>query len=164
MIELGPFDKWVMKNQIDCEHDYYKGWWDSVEFIRKLVIDFPLFEFDVIKTFMMDTPPPTTKIPMPLLDAKSENFELFFKESWVIEPDWTVSIKGKLKEPLELYNFIKEIDQNMKWLLRGIDNKYIFPTYNDKAEKFTGSVRNKHLLYGLFQILQNIEKNKYKNM
>lgn len=159
MTELSSLDKWVTEKQPQSDHDYYKGWWDSVEFIRRLIADYPLFEFTVVDTFMMDTPPPTTMLPMPLSRGKSQRFEVLFKESWVVEPDWTVSISRKETGRIELYGFLKEIGTTNKWLLRGMDKRLIYPPYNDVALKFSGSVKNKYLLYGLFQILEQMEKN-----
>ena len=59
-ITLIPIEHWIVKNQPEQENEYYTGWWDSMEFVRRLSEDFSSFHFDVIDTFVMDTPPPTS--------------------------------------------------------------------------------------------------------
>ena len=63
-----------------------------------------------LDSFVMDTPPPTVQLKMPVLRGKSDYFDVIFKESWVVEPDWTVSIGRKERGKLELYGFIENID------------------------------------------------------
>lgn len=156
---LIPIEHWIVKNQPEQENKYYTGWWDSMEFVRRLSEDFSSFHFEVIDTFVMDTPPPTVHLKMPVLRGKSDYFDVIFKESWVVEPDWMVSIERKERGQIELYGFIENIDENSRWLLKGMNKEYLYRSYEDDLLKFSGSVRNKYLLYGLFQILESYGKN-----
>ncbi len=131
-----------------------------MEFVRRLSEDFSCFHFEVIDTFVMDTPPPTVQLKMPVLRGKSDYFDVIFKESWVVEPDWTVSIERNERRKIELYGFIDNIDENCKWLLKGMNKQYLYASYEDDLLTFSGSVRNKYLLYGLFQILESFGTNK----
>ena len=131
-----------------------------MEFVRRLSEDFSSFHFQVIDTFVMDTPPPTFQLKMPVLRGKSDCFDGIFKESWVVEPEWTVSIERGERGKIELYGFIEDIDENSKWLLKGMNKQYLYGSYEHDSLKFSGSVRNKYLLYGLFQILGSYGKNK----
>jgi hypothetical protein len=54
---------------------------------------------------------------------------------------------------MDLQPFVEDIDPGSKWLLRGLDEKYIYGTCSADAEKFTCCVKNKHLLYTLFYLL-----------
>ena len=161
-MKITTIEEWIITNQPDLKNEYYKGWWDSIEFIRRLNEDFSNFKFGVIDSFLMDTPPPTIQLKMPLLIGRSNYFEVILKESWVVEPDWTVSIERKQKGEIELFGFVESIDQECKWLLNGFKAEYLYPSYASDLLKFSGSVRNKHLLYGLFQILENYEQRNLK--
>ena len=146
-------NKWIEKNQIDKNHDYAKGWNDLMDFVFKLKSEFNEFEFEVIKSYEMLTPPPSSKITMPIFIAKAKKYQIIFKESWVLEPDWTVSVERKTKNVFNLKPFVKNINTANKWLLNGMDEYYIFGSYSPEAEKFTCCVKNKHLLYTLFYLI-----------
>lgn len=146
-------NKWIEENQIDTNHDYAKNWNDLMDFVFKLQCEFNEFEFEVIKSYEMPTPPPSSKIIMPIFMAKSKRHQIIFKESWVLEPDWTVSVERKTKKVINLRPFVEDINPTNKWLLNGMDEDYIFGSYSLEAEKFTCCVKNKHLLYTLFYLI-----------
>ena len=149
---LIPIEHWIVKNQPEQENEYYTGWRDSMEFVRRLSEDFSSFHFEVVDT-------PTAHLKMPVLRGKSDYFDVIFKESWVVEPDWTVIVERKERGKIELYGFIENIDENSKWLLKGMNKQYLYRSYEDDLLKFSGSARNKYLLYGLFQILESYGTN-----
>lgn len=146
-------NKWIEENQIDKNHEYAKGWNDLMDFVFKLQCEFSEFEFEVIKSYPMLTPPPSSIILMPIFIAKSEIYQLIFKESWVLEPDWTVSVERNIKEIISLRPFIEDINLSNKWLLDGMDEDYVFGPYSIQANEFTCCIKNKHLLYTLFYLL-----------
>ena len=78
-MKLLPMEEWIVKNQPEQENEYYTGWWDSMEFVRRLSEDFSSFHFEVIDTFVMDTPPPTVQLKMPVLRGKSKACALRWK-------------------------------------------------------------------------------------
>jgi len=66
MRSAGLFE-WISKNQPDEKHEFAHGWWSSMEFLQLLGHDFGDFEFNVLSSFAMETPPPTSTIPMPVV-------------------------------------------------------------------------------------------------
>lgn len=154
--------KWIEENQIDENHDYAKGWNDLMDFVFRLQCEFDKFEFQVITSYKMLTPPPSSKILMPVFLAKSENQQIIFKESWVLEPDWTVTVERNTKKAVNLEPIVEEIDFTCKWLLEGFDEQPIYDSYSSEAEKFTCCVRNRHLLYTLFYLLNKDEQEQIK--
>jgi len=152
MRSSGLFD-WISKNQPDAKCEYAHGWWESAEFLQLLSNDFESFEFGVEKSFAMETPPPTSLITMPVVSAQSPNLEILFKESWVLEPNYTVSVKREFPGPVILLDILQPIDPENKWLLRDFPCEHLYEAYSDGARAFSGSAKNKHLLYGLFHIL-----------
>jgi hypothetical protein len=129
-----------------------------MEFLRLLAHDFENFEFDVISSFSMETPPPSSIITMPVVSAGLPNLEIIFKKSWVLEPNYTVSVKWGLPEPLSIstvmfWSTLERIDPQNKWLLRDFPSDQLYERYYKGSPAFSGSVRNQHLLYALFHIL-----------
>jgi len=145
--------KWISANQPDDKHEFAHGWWRSMEFVQLLTHDFDDFEFDVIGSFLMETPPPTSTIPMPIVSGRSSNVEIIFKESWVLEPNYTVSVKSGFPGAITLLNMLEPIDPENKWLLRDFPGNYLYEPYREGAFNFSGSVKNQHLLYIMFHIL-----------
>ena len=123
-------NKWIEENQINKNHDYAKGWNDLMDFVFKLQCDFDEFEFEVLKSYEMLTPPPSSKIKMPIFIAKSKKYQIIFKESWVLEPDWTVSVERNTKEIVNLRSLVEDINPTNKWLLDGMEKDYIFGPYS----------------------------------
>jgi len=152
MRSAGLFE-WISKNQPDEKHEFAHGWWSSMEFLQLLGHDFGDFEFNVLSSFAMETPPPTSTIPMPVVSARSKNLEIIFKESWAFEPNYTVTVKRGFPGPVILLDVLEPIDSQNKWLLRDFPGDYLFEPYREGAPAFSGSVKNQHLLYGLFHIL-----------
>ena len=155
-------NEWIEENQIDINHDYAKGWNDLMDFIFKLQCEFDEFEFQVIKSYEMITPPPSTKIIMPIFLAKSKNYQIIFKESWVLEPDWIVSVARNTMGAINLKPIVEDINPTNKWLFDGMDEDFIYGSYSLEAEKFTCCVKNKHLLYTMFYLLNKEGKETYK--
>lgn len=103
-------NEWTEENQIDANHDYVKGWNDLMDFLFRLQSEFDEFEFEVLKSYEMLTPPPSSKILMPLIRATSKRYQITFKESWVMEPDWIVSVERYTKEIIDLNPIPEELD------------------------------------------------------
>jgi hypothetical protein len=157
MKSAGLFE-WISKNQPDENHEFAHGWWRSMEFLQLLSHDFESFEFDVISSFSMETPPPTSTIPMPLVSARVQNLEIIFKESWVLEPNYTMSVKWGFTESLSIstvmfWSILERIDPENKWLLRDFPSDQLYDRYYKGSPAFSGAAKNQRLLYALFHIL-----------
>jgi hypothetical protein len=145
--------RWISTNQADIGSEYDHGWWSSMEFLQLLSHDFTDFEFDVISLFLMTTPPPSSTLPMPLVSARSTSLQIVFKEDWVMEPFYTVTVHVGFPEEVILLGILEPIDPENKWLLQNFPCAQLYEPYQGGASAFSGSVRNQHLLYALFQIL-----------
>jgi hypothetical protein len=99
MRSAGLFD-WISTNQPEEKHEFAHGWWRSMEFLQVLSHDFESFEFDVLSSFSMETPPPSSLITMPVVSGRSPSCEVIFKESWVLEPNYIVTVKWRADERL----------------------------------------------------------------
>src|ERR1700724_3248379 len=152
MRSAGLFE-WISLSQPDAKSEFSHGWWDSADFLQVLSNDFEGFEFGVLSSFSMTTPPPPSQITMPVVWARRANLEVIFKEAWVVEPNYTVTVKWGFPWPLVLLDILRPIDRRNKWLLRDFPADCLFEYYHEGASAFSGSVKNQHLLYGLFHIL-----------
>ena len=145
MRSAGLFE-WISTNQPDAKCEFSHGWWNSADFLQVLSNDFESFEFGVLSSFSMTTPPPTSEITMPVVWAHGANLEVIFKEAWVVEPNYTVTVKWECPWPLILLDILQPIDHQNKWLLRDFPDDCLFEFYREGASAFSGSVKNQHLL------------------
>src|ERR1700755_22348 len=90
---------------------------------------------------------------MPIVLARSRNLQIIFKESWVLEPNYTVTVKRERFWPLILLDILQPIDPLNKLLSMDFPAEYLHEPYHEGAVSFSGSIKNQHLLYSLFHIL-----------
>jgi hypothetical protein len=150
--------RWLQECQLDAKHEYYHGWADSRDFLMELADHHDHFEFGVDSTFMMMTPPPSSEIPMPIVRARSPGVTVTFVENWLVEPYFAVSIQRRLPGTICLCGFVAPIQPEQKWVLKHLPKELIFQPPSDLAVGMTGSVANRHMLYGLFHLLTLSEK------
>jgi hypothetical protein len=55
----------VGENNIPKHFEYGKGWWDYVELVRQFASKFDIEDLRVVGHYVVDTPPPEEKLPMP---------------------------------------------------------------------------------------------------
>jgi hypothetical protein len=147
--------RWICDNQPAATCEFAHGWWNFAEFLQLLSHDFESFDFGVLTAYSMETPPPTTLITMPVVSARSQKLEIYFKESWVVEPNYTVTIMTKAPASFILLDILQPIDPNEKWLLKGFPSDCVHPPYREGLYAFSGSIKNQHLLYALFYVLSH---------
>jgi hypothetical protein len=144
---------WISSNQPSANCEFAHGWWESAEFLQLLSSDFESFDFGVLTSYSMETPPPSSFVTMPVVSALAPNLEIYFKESWLVEPNYTVSVKWLLSGPLVLLDMLQPVDAQNRWLLRDFPSDYLYEPFREGVSAFSGSVKNQHLLYALFHIL-----------
>ena len=150
--------RWLQECQLDTQHEYYHGWADSRDFLMELADHHAHFEFGVDSTFMMMTPPPSSEIPMPIVRARSPGMTVTFVENWLAEPYFVVSIQRRLPGTISLCGFVAPIQTEQKWVLEHFPKELVFQPPSNFAVDTTGSVANRHMLYGLFHLLRFIER------
>ena len=149
--------RWLQECQLDAGHEYYQGWADSRDFLMELAEHHRQFEFAVVGTYMMMTPPPSSEIPMPIVTARSPACTVTFVENWLLEPYFGVSIQRR-RPGVSLYGFVAQIQPNENWVLEHFPKELVFAPPSDLALDITGSVANRHMLYGLLHLLAFIER------
>ena len=147
--------RWISDNQPSAKCEFAHGWWNFAEFLQLLSNDFACFDFGVLTSYSMETPPPTTLITMPVVSARSQKLEIYFKESWVVEPNYTVTVKTQSPASFILLDILQPIDPKEKWLLKDFPSDCVYPPYCEGVYAFSGSVKNQHLLYALFHVLSH---------
>jgi hypothetical protein len=121
--------RWISDNQPSAKCEFAHGWWNFAEFLQLLSNDFACFDFGVLTSYSMETPPPTTVITMPVVSARSQKLEIYFKESWVIEPDYTLTVKTQSPASFVLLDIIQPIDPKDRWLLKDFPSDRVYPPY-----------------------------------
>ena len=120
----------------------------------ELAEHYPMFAFAVHATFLLTTPPPSSEIPMPIVTAQSKMVTVTFVENWLMEPFFTVSVRREFPGPLLLCGFVENIDSQQPWLVEHLPKQLVYGPVSDDALEFTGAVQNRHILFGLFRILE----------
>jgi len=133
--------QWICDNQPGAKCEFARGWWNFAEFLQLLSNDFESFDFGVLTAYSMETPPPTTLITMPVVSARNQNLEIYLKESWVVEPNYTVTIKTKAPASFILLDILQPIDPEEKWLLKYFPSDCVYPPYCEGLYAFSGSIK-----------------------
>ena len=60
---------WISANQPGANCEFAHGWWESAEFLQLLSSDFESFDFGVLTSYSMETPPPSSFVTMPVVSA-----------------------------------------------------------------------------------------------
>lgn len=91
------FDRWVGKNNIPRSFEYGKGWWDYVELVRRFVAKFDIEDARVVGHYVVNTPPPEEKLPMPAVALTRRGVTVALKCDFGTMPrwpkEWTLSIR-----------------------------------------------------------------------
>ena len=74
--------------------------------------DLESFDFGGLTSHSRETPPPSSYCTMPVVAALPPNLESYLKESWMGEPNYTVSVKplGLHPDPLVLIDMGQPVD------------------------------------------------------
>jgi len=78
---------------------------------------------------------------MPVVSARNQNLEIYLKESWVVEPNYTVTIKTKAPASFILLDILQPIDPEEKWLLKYFPSDCVYPPYCEGLYAFSGSIK-----------------------
>jgi hypothetical protein len=64
-LKNSEFDRWISENNIPETFEYSKEWWDYIELVRRLATRCDSDDVRVIGHYIIDTPPPCERLPMP---------------------------------------------------------------------------------------------------
>jgi hypothetical protein len=82
---------------------------------------------------------------MPVVSARSQKLEIYFKESWVVEPDYAVTVKTQSPASFVLLDILQPIDPKDRWLLKDFPSDRVYPPYCEGLYASSGSIKNQHL-------------------
>src|SRR5262249_41659952 len=94
------FDRWVGENNVPAHFEYGKGWWDYVELIRRFASKFDIDDVRVVGHYVVRTPPPEEKLPMPAVALTGPRamaalkYDFGSTARWPKE--WVVSIRRRV--------------------------------------------------------------------
>jgi hypothetical protein len=161
------FNRWVGENNVDPKLNYGKGWWEYIEFVRRISEKLNATVF-VVDTFQMGTPPPEEVLTMPVFLLETQNHDFYIKESFSYGgffDQWLISVNcksdgvtcdiSKYINPLtkiEVQGFREGFIDDVK--MGFTKNDLIFESYSENNKvKFTGTVEDELELFSLLNII-----------
>ena len=94
---VSDFDRWVGENNIPTHFEYGKGWWDYVELVRRFASKLEIEDVRVVGHYIVDTPPPEEKLPMPAVALTRRGVMAALKYDFGAAArwpkEWTVSVR-----------------------------------------------------------------------
>jgi hypothetical protein len=121
-LDFGPSAR-----QPGAKCEFAHGWWNFAEFLQLLSGDFASFDFGVLTSYSGETPPPTTLIAMPVVSARSQNLEVYFKESWVVEPNYMVTVQTQSPASFILLDILQPVDPKDQMAVKGFSKRLCLP-------------------------------------
>ena len=135
------FDRWVGENNIPSYFEYGKGWWDYVELIRRFAAKFEIEDVRVVGHYVVHTPPPEEKLPMPavalarrgVLAALKHDFGALAR--WPKE--WTVSIRCPTPYRGPIVGLFDPTIDLRRLSVEGLSPNLVFGPYRDNQAEFS---------------------------
>jgi|GEM_PF-1416106 len=148
------FDQWVSDNNPDSSLSYGKGWWDYIEFVRLICDKFDCSKITVVSTYIMETPPPTEKLLMPVISLEIKPIKFIMKTDFgVLPPYWTISVIRDDDSDLKTYGIFNPEEDLRGANISGFSEEWIFPPYSISHTKFTCQVDDEWDVYALIKII-----------
>ena len=151
-----PLLKWVSENNPSTDLSYGKGWWDCIEFFYRLEEVYrDTVDITVIATFVMNTPPPTEQLLMPVfrLHHPEADFILRLDFSTMIGPNWVASVERQRQNRTPLYGLIDEEKSLYPDSISGFEPSWVYPCYLHNPSRFTCELDNEWKLYTFLWVL-----------
>jgi hypothetical protein len=152
---LDGLDTWVCAHNPDPSLSYGKGWWDGIEFMRKLRDQHGLETVDVPATYLMETPPPCETLLMPVYRIRHQSLECYLKTDFgLLLPNWFLSIRT----PERLIRTYGLFDPSRDWrreprYLDGFREEWRYPPCAENPLCFTCAVDSEMDVYMLIRLL-----------
>lgn len=147
-MKVSKLDRWVSENNIPTTYEYGKGWWDYIEWIRRLADRVAALEVSVVGSYHVDTPPPCERLPMPAvaIDARGVTYALRFDfGTFALRAggrEWAVSVRRRTPYRGPWFGLISETEDLRQLGLDGIPPEYLFGPYREDRARFTVLVRD----------------------
>jgi hypothetical protein len=159
-ITVSELDRWVNDNNIPQSFEYSKGWWDYVELVRLFACRLGTDDVRVIGHYIVDTPPPCERLPMPAVAIVTPNvtFALRFDfGSWSLKHreicEWVLSVDRRSPYRGPLFGLIAE-DHDLRAIgVDGLAPDHLFGSYRENQAKFSCLVRDEWDLATLLRMI-----------
>jgi hypothetical protein len=161
------FNRWVNDNNVDPKLNYCTGWWEYIEFVRRISEKLNAKVF-VVDTFKMGTPPPEEVLLMPVILLETNDYDFYIKEDFSYGgffDEWLISVNCKSGAVTkDISNYINPLnDVAVEDFKEGFidkvrvgfsENDLIFDSYSEtNAIKFTGTVLDELELFSLINTI-----------
>ena len=152
---LDGLDTWVSAHNPDPSLSYGKGWWECIEFMRRLREQHGLEAIDVPATYQMETPPPSETLLMPVYRIRHRGLECYIRTDFhILPPNWFLSVSTS--QPLaQTYGLF---DPARDWRLEpreldGLRQEWRYPPFAESPMRFTCAVDTEMDVYMLLRLL-----------
>lgn len=159
-VTISQFDRWVSENNIAEMFEYSKGWWDYVELVRGLAARFDTDDVRVIGHYVVETPPPCERLPMPAvaLVLPGVTFGLRYDfGSWSLKDreicEWVVSVDRRAPYRGPLFGLFDEGEDLRSQAIDGLCPDYLFGAYRQNQSRFSCLVQDEWDVATLLRIL-----------
>jgi len=161
-LKNSEFDRWISGNNIPETFEYSKGWWDYVELVRRLATRCDTDDVRVIGHYLIDTPPPCERLPMPAvaITLPSVAFALRFDfGSWSLKHreicEWVVSVDRRSRYVGPLFGLFDVSEDLRAQAIDGLSPDYLFGSYRQNQARFSCLVRDEWDVATLLRILSH---------
>jgi hypothetical protein len=143
---LTDFDRWVGQNNIPETFAYSKGWWDYVELVRPFSTKFDLSEARVAGHYIVHTPPPEEKLPMPAVVLNGNGIMVALKWDFGAVPrrarEWIVSVRRRSPYRGPTFGLFDPTLDLRRGKVEGLGEGLVFGPYRENAAEFTCEVED----------------------
>ncbi len=148
-------DVWVAAHNPDAALSYGKGWWDCIEFIRQVRNQHGLETIEEPTTYLMETPPPSEMLLMPVYRIQHRGLECYIKTDFgPLPPYWFLSIRTPERLPhiYGLFDPARDWRQDSRYL-DGFREEWRYPPFSESPLCFTCAVDSEMDVYMLIRLL-----------
>jgi hypothetical protein len=151
------FDRWVGENNIPQTFEFGKGWWDYVELIRRLSAKFDIADVRIVGHYIVETPPPEEKLPMPAVALTGHGVTVALKwnfgrmRNWPYE--WTVSVRRRSPYLGPTFALLDEQLDLRGERVAGLAPDWVFGSYRENPAEFTCELQDEWDVVTLLKLL-----------
>jgi hypothetical protein len=138
------FDRWVGENNIPERFEYSKGWWDYVELVRRFASKFGADDVRVVGHYIVRTPPPEEKLPMPAValmgDGVMAALKWDFGATTRWPKEWIVSIRRRSPYRGPTFGLFDPAIDLRQVPVEGLVPDLVFAPYRENQAEFSCEV------------------------
>jgi hypothetical protein len=140
-VVVSELDQWVGLNNIPTSFEYGRAWWDYIEVIRRLGHKFEIGDIQVVGHYIVDTPPPRERLPMPAVALRDRGVTVALKydfgrmRQWPLE--WTVSVRRRSAYLGPIFGLFDPTLDLRREHVEGLQPDFVFGPYEENPAEFT---------------------------